>query len=380
MAGRQRLSAWLLVLGTVVMTLAGAGSAAASYPGRAGAITFQENSDSIDYLNNGASSDQYSFDFVRPPGRDVARRVFCRDGSGDFSGSGEQYCPLVPYTGSSYPSDGPSWSPDGKRLVFAGALYHNDGSRTPTLRDCPGECEAIVLANADGRSPRLLPVAIGDAEEPAFMPDGKTLIFAGKTTAGAPYDLYTAATDGTALQRLTGNGASHPAPCASGSIVYVHQRDLYLRDAGGRTRRLTRHGGSLPDCSRDSRTIAFVRDGALYTIHASGRGLRRLSPRRVVASRPAFSPAGGLIAVTTITDSPGCASASTSAHTDYRLELIDLRGRRHRSYAIHREDCVRPNPEALSDVAWQPLPTPSKLTGRGGNVLPRREAPPVPHT
>jgi len=351
------LSASLLVLAIGLTVLVSASPAAASYPGRAGTIAFEEFSGSVDYLGDGGEYDKYSFDFVRLPGRHVSRRVSCQGpADGDFSGHGEQLCPVLSLSTGSF-SDGPSWSPDGKRLAVAGALYHNDGSRTPASRDCPGGCKAIFLANADGRSPRLLPVTIDDAEQPAFMPDGKTVVFVGKTTAGAPYDLYTVATDGTALQRLTGNGASQPAPCANGSVVYVHDRDLYLREAGARTRRLTQHGGSLPDCSRDSRTIAFVRDGALYTIHASGRGLRRLSPRHAVASRPAFSPAGGLIAVTTITDSPGCGSGSGAGHTDYRLELIDLRGRRHRNYAIHREDCVRPNPEGLGDVAWQPLPT-----------------------
>ncbi len=80
-----------------------------------------------------------------------------------------------------------------------------------------------------------------------------------------------------------------------------------------------------------------MRNRALYTIHASGRDLRPLSPRHVVAGRPAFSPAGGLIAVTTITDSPDC--NGYTGHTDYRLELIDLRSRRHSSYLIDRQDC-----------------------------------------
>jgi hypothetical protein len=78
------------------------------------------------------------------------------------------------------------------------------------------------------------------------MPDGKTLIFAAKTNPTVPYDLYTVATDGTGLQRLTSNGASEPAPSANGSVVYVHDGDLYLCGVGDRTHRLTQRGGPCP--------------------------------------------------------------------------------------------------------------------------------------
>lgn len=347
--------AWQLLLAAGVMMLAAAGPAAASYPGRTGTIAFQEFQGSIDA--NGAESDEYSMRFVRPPGRAFATRVPCQGTNlSDFSGYGEQYCPLFSANTDSFTGGGPSWSPDGKSLVFSGALYHNDGSRTPTLSGCPGSCGAIVLADADGSSPRLLPVTIADAEQPAFMPDAKTLIFAGKTNPGVPYDLYRVATDGSALRRLTSNGASQPAPCANGSVVYVHDDNLYLRGAGGRARRLTRYGGAtLPDCSRDSRTIAFVRAGALYTIYATGRDLRRLTPRHVVDGRPAFSPAGGVIAVTTTITTADCAAGN--GQSIYRLELIDLRGRLRRSYVTGREYCAEANPMTLGAAAWQPLPT-----------------------
>ncbi len=345
---------WLLALAAGVIMLAGARPASASYPGRAGTIAFQEFQGSIDA--NGVESDEHSSRFVRPPGRHLATGVPCKDTNlSDFSGYGEQYCPLFSAHTGSFTGGGASWSPDGAALVFSGALYHNDGSRTPPRSGCPGSCGAIILAGAGGSGARLVPVAIADAEQPAFMPDGKTLIFAGKTRPGAPYDLYTVATDGSTLARLTSNGASQPAPCANGSVVYVHDGDLYLRNAGGRTRRLTRHGGTLPDCSRDSRTIVFVHAGALYTIYASGRDLRRLTPRHVVDGRPALSPAGGLIAVTTTTTTADCAAGN--GQLIYRLDLVDLRGRRRRSYVINREYCAVAGPMILGAAGWQPLPT-----------------------
>jgi Tol biopolymer transport system component len=268
--------------------------------------------------------------------------IHCQDINGeDFSGHGVQYCSLSA-------DGGPSFSADGRDLAFSGAQFDNSGARTPKLG------EAIILADADGRGPRLLAVRIADAEQPAFMPDGTTLIFAGKAKRAAPYDLYTVAINGSGLKRLSRDGASEPAPCSNGSVVYVHRGDLYLRNTDGQTRRLTRHGGTLPDCSRDSRTIAFVRDRTLYTIYASGRNLRRMTPRHVIDGRPAFSPAGGLIALTTTTATRGCSSYSGDAYITYRLELINLQSRPQRSYVIDREDCAVANPEALGAVAWQP--------------------------
>ncbi len=374
-----------LALAASVVMLAAAGPAAASYPGRAGAIAFHEEYHNSNYDGNGNVDYEYFLESVRPPGRHVGTSVFCHGinqadctsvfchginqadfpGYGaDFSGYGVQYCALSE-------DGGPSFSPDGLDLAFSGAEFDNNGVRTPIDGCAPGGAgrvacgtptnEAIVLAGAHGGSPRLVPVAIADAEQPAFMPDGTTLIFAGKTGPGVPFDLYTASIQGTGLKRLTAGGASEPAPCANGSVVYVHQGDLYLRGADGRTHRLTRRGGSLPDCSRDSRTIAFVRGGALYTIYATGRRPRRLTRRhlvngssQVVNGRPAFSPAGGLIAVTTTTYTRGC--ASFDGYIIPRLKLIDLRGRERRSYYIGLGNCPYGGLGFLGATAWQPLP------------------------
>jgi hypothetical protein len=352
---RSRLTACLLTLAVTVGTMLAAAPALASYPGDAGAIAFQQFSGSIDA--NGVETDDYALRFRRPPRGRIATGVSCQVVNlSDFGGNGIQYCPLF---GHGYaPGGGPSYSPDGRSLVFSGAQYQNDGTRTPALSGCLGlgSCEAIILAAANTSNPRLLPVAIADAAQPAFMPDGKTLIFAGKNNPSAAYDLYTVATDGSALNRLTSNGASEPAPCANGSIVYVHDDQLYLRRANGRTRRLTRRGGTLPDCSHDSRTIAFIRHGALYTISASGERLRRLTrPNTTVDGRPAFSPAGGQIAITT-TNAPACVNFNT-AQTIYSLKLINLRGRVRHSTVIDREYCAEPSPAGLGTAGWQPLPT-----------------------
>lgn len=52
------------------------------------------------------------------------------------------------------------------------------------------------------------------------MPDGRTLVFAGQTGAHAPTQLYLVNRDGTGLSQVTTTGATNPAPCADGPIIY----------------------------------------------------------------------------------------------------------------------------------------------------------------
>lgn len=114
-------------------------------------------------------------------------------------------------------------------------------------------------------------------------------------------------------------------------------------------------GGILSGCSQDSRTIAFVSHGALYTIYASGKLLPRLTSHRIVVDRrPAFSPAGGRIAITTA-NAPACANLDSAQAID-SLELIDMIGRVHHRLVIDRQ-AARWRCEALGDAAWRPLPT-----------------------
>jgi hypothetical protein len=161
-------------------------------------------------------------------------------------------------------------------------------------------------------------------------------------------------------------------------VAYVHRGDVYLRDAGGATRRLTRHGGTWPECSHDSRTLVFDRHAALFTISVTGRRLRRLSGPRTsqsgcpaptarglmcVEGRAAFSPAGGLVALATVSVCAShCGGPSFPPQcTDLseRLVLIDLRGRVRRSDVIAANDC-QPDyglaDDTLGGLAWQALP------------------------
>lgn len=346
-------------------------AARASYPGAAGVLAFQRSSAYTIENDNGVSSQSFSLAFRVPAGGPFGTPLSCQALDGDFGGQGDQYCP----------HSAPSFAPDGQSLAFSGVVYHADGSALPSQSGCPdgGQCHrTIIVAAADGSAPHPLALPLADAQQPAFLPAGQQLIFAGAAANGMPNDLYTVNLDGTGVQRLTATGASEPAPCPDGSVAYVHRGDLYLRDADGHTRRLTRAGGSWPDCSHDSRTLVFDRHAALYTISVTGQHLRHLtSPntpkagcpqptsRRVlcVQGRPALSPAGGLVALAALSV---CAShcGGTSfppqcTNLSERLMLIDLRGRVRRSDRVATNEC-QPDyglaDDQLGGVAWQPLP------------------------
>jgi hypothetical protein len=327
----------------------------ASYPGRPGEVVYQDSYSSFDTLNNGATEYECYLRAARPPAPGTTGRLMCQGSDAGFESGTTQFCP----------ESGSGFSPDGQTVAFAGAEYQADGSSAPDQSNCGGSgyCpDAIILAGADGSAARLLRVPIADAEHPAFMPDGQTLVFAGKTGPGRPANLYTVGRAGTGLTRVTRDGGTDPAPCPNGSIVYLHRWDLYLLSSNLRTRhRLTYRGGTLPDCSQDNRAIAFLRRSNLYTISTTGRHLLRLSSGGVADGRPAFSPSGGEIAFTTTnvctTHCGGHIPACTNL-TDH-LELIDLLGRLRRSYVIGSNLCSTDGDlggDAPGDVAWRPLP------------------------
>ncbi len=178
----------------------------------------------------------------------------------------------------------PSFSADGKMIAFA-----ND--------TCQGSfCRRIAIVGAHGAGEMLLPALTADDSQPAFLLN-RQMVFTGRASPKALQNLYTVAPTGTGLSQLTTTGGSEPAPCADGSIAFVHSGDVYLLSADRSSqRRLTFRGGASPDCSPNGRWIAFRRGPHLYTISRSGKPLRKLTSNGVVTGAPSFSPNGQLIA------------------------------------------------------------------------------------
>jgi TolB protein len=162
----------------------------------------------------------------------------------------------------------PSWSPDGRRLVYCSSADPSSGEWTLRILDL-GTGKTQVLEGVDGllpewsprgdrivlqrmsrrdrwlsglwildlaEGPRLSALLVSDdwaAINPAWSPDGRQIVFAtvgqSRTRAGMLTegdDLWTVEADGTRLTRLTAAPAADSMPCwsADGRITFVSKR------------------------------------------------------------------------------------------------------------------------------------------------------------
>jgi Tol biopolymer transport system component len=115
----------------------------------------------------------------------------------------------------------PGWSPDGTRLVFA-----REGIIGKT-RDGACRASTVLVVNVDGSG--LLEITSPDmlAYGPSWSPDGARIVFDGDerkpTTALWATDLYTIRPDGTDMRRLTTDGLTGWAGWTrNGQIVFGH--------------------------------------------------------------------------------------------------------------------------------------------------------------
>ena len=200
-----------------------------------------------------------------------------------------------------------SWSPDGKRIVFA------------SRRD--GNYEIYVMA-ADGSNPQNLTNDPHSDRYPSWSPDGEHIIFSARREGhfenkfAITYEIYVMDADGGNEQRLTENRKNDGSPSWSPDgkrIVFEADRkgdfenyDVYVMDAdGGNQQKLTNDRGwdSSPSWSPNGERIAFMseRDGntEIYVMDADGGNLQNLTNNRHSDAHPAWlnspfsvSPAG----------------------------------------------------------------------------------------
>jgi Tol biopolymer transport system component len=162
---------------------------------------------------------------------------------------------------SNYAQDvDPAWSPNGASLVFS------------STRD--GRLNVYSMGPEGGRVRRVTS-ALAQEFEPSWSPDGRRIIFAsGRDGAsgplgprGLPSSLYLVRPDGSDLVRLTRTSSydGDPTWAPNGSkIVFVSDRagmsDVWIMDPDGRNQtKLTRSAGpsDRPAWSPDSSRIAF---------------------------------------------------------------------------------------------------------------------------
>ena len=182
----------------------------------------------------------------------------------------------------------PAWSPDGNDIAFTS----NRDSRTH-----------IFVMNADGTGTRRVTNTQHSDDHPTWSADGRSIVFARE---GALYRVR--ASGGAAMRVGQGPGAAaDPAYSPDGKhIAYDYRRpgfsikEIYVMNSDGTgNRQVTdlRDVSTLPAWSPDGKTLAFqssVLDGKneIYTVPAAGGKPRRVTTSEIDAIQPTWTPDG----------------------------------------------------------------------------------------
>jgi hypothetical protein len=129
-----------------------------------------------------------------PPDPAIGVYVIAPDGTGQVKVSHSARAGGAPNGasfGGPYAGTAPSWSPDGRSLLFAtGATDHH----------------SLAIASLDGLTERTLNLPAGDHLLPIFSPDGSQIAYEEYSSSAGQVTTYVVNTDGTGLHPLSSPG------------------------------------------------------------------------------------------------------------------------------------------------------------------------------
>ena len=205
----------------------------------------------------------------------------------------------------------PAWAPDGKRIAFTS---YRDG-HVHAIHGWP--TAEIYVMDADGGNPQNLTNDLNDDRFPSWSPDGKRIVFSSERDGHfigdfeiTSSEIYVMDADGGNQQRLTENRKNdwHPSWSPDGKRIafssdrkgdFVNFEIYVMDDDGGNLQRPTenRVDDWDPSWSADGKRIAFSSDGDnnqadIYVMDDDGGNQQKLTNHPRNDSSPAwFVPA-----------------------------------------------------------------------------------------
>jgi Tol biopolymer transport system component len=199
-------------------------------------------------------------------------------------GSGKTRIPALRVSGEAEPS----YSPDGKRIVYLG--YDGNDYEIYTIKVGGGDKTRVTNNTSDAASP-------------SYSPDGKRIVYA--SYGRNDTEIYTIGVGGGGKKKVTEGLQPSYSPDGKRIAYQDYSRNASeihtIKVGGGGEFRVTKSRGSFePDYSPDGKRIAYASyegpDTEIYTISVEGEGKKKVTNNVRDEEDPSYSPNGKKIA------------------------------------------------------------------------------------